>query len=341
MPYFPERKPEQSGQDQEPEKKQKKPFTAEEKKMFFNLFLVAVSCVLILFGAVSLVRYGIDMISSRNTSRDLREVSMQAEALESLTPEPTVPPAPPSPLPTAEPAPTVTATPAVPPANASVSTPDPGILQPVPYPDNPDLKVSSRFRQLRRKSGYIIGWITLDGVDEPVALKDNSFFLNHDVMGKKNVNGAIFLDEEISLLTRPYTVYLYGHNMKSGYMFGKLKKYKESAYCLSHRIITFDTLYEDGKYAVFAVAEIDTVPGKGAWFDLWSLNTARVSDREAAIRTLENRSVYRSVLDVQADDQILVLVTCLDGDTERLIVAARRLREGETENTLAIRRNSR
>ena len=38
-----------------------------------------------------------------------------------------------------------------------------------------------------------------------------------------------------------------------------------------------------------------------------------------------------SALDVQADDQILLLVTCLDGDTERLVVAARRLREGETE----------
>lgn len=39
--------------------------------------------------------------------------------------------------------------------------------------------------------------------------------------------------------------------MKSGNMFGRLRKYKESAYFNSHRIITFDTLYEDGQYAVF------------------------------------------------------------------------------------------
>ena len=31
-------------------------------------------------------------------------------------------------------------------------------------------------------------------------------------------------------------------------MFGRLRKYKESAYFNSHRIITFDTLYEDGQY---------------------------------------------------------------------------------------------
>lgn len=330
MPYIPERKPERSGPEQEPEQKKKKAFTAEEQKMFFSLFLVVVSCILILFGAVSLICYGIDMISSRNTSRDLREIGRQTETEVPLTPEPTVPPAP-----------TATATAAVLLTHTPAPTPDPGILQPVPYPGNPGLKVSSRFQQLRKSSGYIIGWLTLDGVDEPVVLKDNSFFLDHDARGRKNVNGAIFLDAEISLLTRPYTVLLYGHNMKSGDMFGKLKKFKDSSYCLSHRIISFDTLYEDGKYAVFAVAEIDTTLGKGAWFDLWSLNTSRASDRENAIRTLEDRSLCHGVLDVQADDQILVLVTCLDGESERLIVAARRLREGETENTLTIRQTTR
>lgn len=48
----------------------------------------------------------------------------------------------------------------------------------------------------------------------------------------------------------------------------------------------------------------------------------------------ERRSIIISALDVRVDDQILLLVTCLDGDTERLVVAARRLREGETADNL-------
>ena len=52
-------------------------------------------------------------------------------------------------------------------------------------------------------------------------------------------------------------------------------------------------------------------------------------DREKAIRTLEQRSLVRGTAEVQADDQLLLLVTCLDGDTERLVVAARRVREGK------------
>jgi sortase B len=125
--------------------------------------------------------------------------------------------------------------------------------------------------------------------------------------------------------------------MKSGNMFGKLRKYKESTYFYKHRIITFDSLYEDGQYAVFSVLELNTVPGTAHWYDLWSLNSNSYAEREEAIRELERRSAVSSTLDVQADEQLLLLVTCLDGENERLVVAARRLREGETADTLTIR----
>ena len=218
-----------------------------------------------------------------------------------------------------------------------VSEADNGVLRPVPYPDNPKLEIPERFRSLRKKSNYIIGWISFDQVDEAVAQKDNTFFLNHDALGKRNSNGAIFLDEDVRLITRPYTLFLYGHNMKSGNMFGRLKKYKENTYFYQHRIITFDTMYEEGQYAVFAVMEMNTVPGTGLWYDLWSLNTDSSTDREKAIRTMESRSAIRSMLDVQADDQLLLLITCLDGETERLVVAARRLRNDETADRLTLR----
>ena len=74
------------------------------------------------------------------------------------------------------------------------------------------------------------------------------------------------------------------------------------------------------------------------WFDMWSLASDDISERERAVRSLEKRSVQGSMLDVQADDQLLLLVTCLDGEDERLMVAARRLRDGETETSLTFRR---
>ena len=209
-------------------------------------------------------------------------------------------------------------------------------LQPVPYPDNPGWKISERFRKLKKKSSYIIGWLSMDALEEAVVLKDNTFFLTHDVYGKKNANGAIFADSGLNLMTRPYTIFLFGHNMKSGNMFGRLKKYKESAYYFKHRIITFDSEYEDGKYAVFAVADINTEPGTPTYYNLWSLESNRADEREEALNKLLSRSVHANMLDVQPDEQLLVLVTCDQKETDRLVVAARRLRDGESENHLTL-----
>lgn len=229
-------------------------------------------------------------------------------------------------------------------AEASQHTPIPGIakdaniLQPVPYPDNRELSVSDRFRRLRSKGEYIVGWLTMDHLSEAVVQKDNTFFLNHDATGNKNSNGAIFLDEATGIITRPYTLILYGHNMKSGNMFGRLKKYKENAYFFSNRIISFDSMFEDGKYAVFAVLEFSTVPGTSGWFDLYSLRSDHIDARTEAIRKLENKSVHGRMLDVQPEDQLLLLVTCVDGEDERLLVAARRLRPNEKEEGLTFLR---
>ena len=328
MPYYPEKKPDI------PEETKQEARTTEKRRKLLRVSLAVVSCLLIAYGGIRLIMYISELAASRQTSRELQKINDLAESGTD------------SPLPaeTFSPSPVLSSAPAaagqelqdtetLPP----VSEADNGVLRPVPYPDNPKLEIPERFRSLRKKSNYIIGWISFDQVDEAVAQKDNTFFLNHDALGKRNSNGAIFLDEDVRLITRPYTLFLYGHNMKSGNMFGRLKKYKENTYFYQHRIITFDTMYEEGQYAVFAVMEMNTVPGTGLWYDLWSLNTDSRTDREKAIRTMESRSAIRSMLDVQADDQLLLLITCLDGETERLVVAARRLRNGEATDRLMLR----
>ena len=46
-----------------------------------------------------------------------------------------------------------------------------------------------------------------------------------------------------------------------------------------------------------------------------------------------------TVLAVDEEDQLLLLITCTGDDTERLVVAARRLRDGEREDSLHFRAN--
>ena len=289
-----------------------------------RLILAAIFALMIIYGVIRLIAYGAEYYSSRQSSQALYE--LYEEPTEAVS-------APPTAAPTAVP---VTAAP-----QQETAAPEPTqslILEPVPYAENPGLRMSERFRKLKKKSSYIIGWLSMDALEEPVALKDNTYFLTHDVYGKKNANGAIFTDSGINLLTRPYTIYLFGHNMKSGNMFGRLKKYKESAYFYRHRIISFDSEYEDGKYAVFAAAEISTEPGDRNYYNLWALDSNRADEREAALQQLLARSFHANLLDVKPDEQLLILVTCDSRETDRLIVAARRLRDGESENNLTFRR---
>ena len=322
MPYYPERRP-----DLVPA--QQKPRPAQQRKKLLCLFLAVLACALVVWGAVGLIRYFSDLSASRQTAAELRSIYDQpVPATEAPAADVTAVPVPPTAVPATEvPVPAETPVPA-----------DYGLLPAVPYPYNSSLRISDRCTDLRRKGKYFTGWLRMDSVDEPVVLKDNSYFLTRDATGKKNVNGAIFMDSGTRLETRPYTVILYGHNMKSGSMFGRLRKYRDSGYLRKNRFITFDTLYEDGRYAVFAAAEINVVPGTSGYFDIWSLDDHTRAGREAAIRKLESRSFSGVAVDVQPEDQILLLVTCVEDDDYRLVVAARRLRDSETESTLTYRK---
>ena len=321
MPYYPGEQ--QSPQNNPPPKGQP----------VLRRVLLCLSALLIAYGACRLIGYGIDWLSSGLTSWELREIAAASE----FSPEPETSA---SPVPFPAPAALPTADPAGIPAAAPAS-PSPVLSEELPavrYPTG--LQVSPRIRKLRKKSEYIVGWITVDTLDEPVVQKDNTFFLNHDAAGKRNVNGAIFMDEDTLLVTRPYTILLYGHNMKTGAMFGNLKKYDQLSYFNRHRIIRFDTLYEDGQYAVFAVATIRLTPGTAAYLNLADLTSTRRKTRQKALNTLTALSAHTAVLDVNEEDQLLLLVTCVGDDDQRLIVAARRLREKETPDTLTLKKRS-
>ena len=326
MPYYP---PQPDRKPDEPEKES----SLLDRKWFRRGVLVLCVC-LIAWGGIRLIGYGADWISSRRTARELKAAALET----GLPPEPVTEP-PVSPLP----APEKTSLSPVPETDAPTPAPSPATqktavspeLPPVAYPGG--LKTVSAIRQLRQKSQYVIGWLTMDGLDEPVALKDNEFFLNHDAKGNRNYNGAIFMDEATDLMTRPYTIFLYGHNMKTGAMFGNLRKYEDAAYCQKHRVFRFDTLYEEGEYAAFAVAVIGLTPGTARYLNLEDLNSTDRNTRKNAVRRLETLSAHPVLVDVNEEDQILLLVTCTGDDDEREILAARRLRENEAANRITLK----
>lgn len=298
-----------------------RPDAQQRRKWLLAAGMLALGGVF-LFSAVSLLSYGLDYLSARQSSSELRALYREET---DVTPVP-------SELPSHSPAPSAAPTTAVALPSAS---PKAQRLPTVAYPHNPYNIISASFTKLRRQNADIIGWLTIeDLLDEPVVQRDNSYYLRRDYRGYHNTNGAIFLDENISLKTRPYTLLLYGHNMKTGAMFGGLRNYENLAYYKNAPFITFNTLYEDGRYVIFSVATVSTTYGNWRYVNFSRLISPTISLRQKELDTLLLLSAYTHPVPVSPEDQLLLLITCVDNTEERRIIAARRLRDGETEEDL-------
>lgn len=304
-------------------RRRKRKFVFGFRRRWYRRAAVIVFAILFFIGAVNLISYAVDYHNAQQASAALREAYYAEDVIETTTP--TQPPQE-TPVPTVTPAPT---------AAPQATTTPPAKQEAVHYPGNYYANVSSRFQKIRRQNKDIIGWLTIDDlIDEAVVQRDNEYYLDRDYRGYHNVNGAIFLDESCDLSTRPYTLMLYGHNMKTGAMFGNLRNYENLTYYKNNPFITFDTAYEDGRYVIFVVGTVSTNPASWKYVDFTNLCSDNTSYREDALKALIRRSIYSSAIEVSADDQLLLLITCVGDDDERRVIVARRIREDETEDEL-------
>ena len=290
-----------------------------------RLLMLCTCAVVFVISGFLLVRYFSSTIVGRRASRQLETV--YSAAMESTE----------LPAATAAPSPTPTAAP----VSAAVQpTHPPAVQQPITafwpdrYPGNPSLRVSSVFYELQRQNPDIVGWLKIDGVlEEAVVQRDNSYYLTHNALGQRSLTGALFLDESCDLRTVPSQVLIHGHNMKEGAMFGSLKKYKvkDASFYRAHPYIDFNTIYENGRYVIFAVSEVDIRYGKHDYLPFW--RDVRFSNTDTFtqyVQTARNLSHYRCNVDVQPGDRLLTLSTCTgNDDNKRLIIMARKIREGE------------
>ena len=285
------------------------------------LMLVACAVVFVTSGFL-LVRYFANIVVTRRASQQLEQV--YAEAIQSThTPEPTA---------TAAPAPAVTSAPAS--TVAPLAEPSAAELWPSQYPSNPSLRVSSVFYELQRQNPDIVGWLKIDGVlEEAVVQRDNSYYLTHNALKQRSVTGALFLDESCDLRTVPSQMLIHGHNMKEGAMFGSLKKYKvkDASFYRAHPFVDFNTIYENGRYVIFAVAEVDLRYGKHDYLPFWrDVRFDSAAEFEEYVQKARSLSHYRCNVDVRPGDRLLTLSTCTGtDDNKRLVIMARKLRDGE------------
>lgn len=116
-----------------------------------------------------------------------------------------------------------------------------------------------------------VGWLVIPDtvIDYPVVMEkpeDENYYLKYWFDGTTNKNGTLFTLTECEVgvgclsdadkegYTKPTTnILIFGHNQKSGKMFGTLSKFLDKEFCEIHSILKFDTAYEHREYKLIAV----------------------------------------------------------------------------------------
>lgn len=188
----------------------------------------------------------------------------------------------------------------------------------------------AKFAALRDKNSDFIGWISIEGtnLDFPVMFAPNNqdFYLRHDFDKNYSVYGVPYLDEKTTLGANAESdnLVIYGHNMKTGTIFGCLTEYKKESYYQEHPYIEFDTVYGDAKYEVFGAFAIDVVNDTSFVYNQYidmDEDTYNAYVDEVITRSAVNTGIRPSY-----GEQLLTLSTCeYSSDNGRFVVVARRV----------------
>lgn len=233
-------------------------------------------------------------------------------------------------------APNVTSAPAV-----TIAAEPTGTVAATPTPDpNRDAKGRLlQFADLLATNEDVKGWITIPNTNidyvvmQPTSDNDPNYYLYKDIKGDYSKAGTLFIDPSSSLENKTQNVVIHGHNMVSTVekMFHFLLQYKKVNYYKEHPLITFDSIYNTGKWKIFAVFITNGSNKKEPLFDYRKSTFTSSSDFLNFIYQIRLRSELNvDTVDVNENDQILTLSTCsYELDNYRTVIVARKVREGE------------
>ncbi len=195
--------------------------------------------------------------------------------------------------------------------------------------DAPD--ILDDYKTLYNNNRSLVGWVRIDDtlIDYPVMQsQSNEYYLDHNFNQEKDNNGSIFIDSACSIWPRSQNIIMYGHNMKSGKMFGELKKYKNEDFAKEHPYIFFDTLYEKGKYQVMYVfGDIVYDEAEVAFKYYQFIDANSQAEWDSAMHDMSEKSMYDTGVYAAYGEDIITLSTCdYEKDAERFVVVAKRVK---------------
>lgn len=175
---------------------------------------------------------------------------------------------------------------------------------------------------------YFAGWVTISdtGINYPVMQgPDNEYYLSHNMQNEYDKYGLLVMDTRCSDASESPQYIVYGHNARTGSMFGELKDYRTQRYYEMHPTITFDTLYESSEYDIVSVFTVSLAEeAEDVFYEYTDFPSKVIFDNY--IDSIKEMSFYDTGIEPEYGDELLSLVTCENSikDGRFVVVASRR-----------------
>lgn len=187
----------------------------------------------------------------------------------------------------------------------------------------PSCPITVDFDSLKSINSDVVGWIYIGAVDisYPIAHgEDDNYYLHRTFKKQKNFAGSIFLEAKNKTDFSDPNSIVYGHNMRNGSMFGKLKKllndgaYQNDPY--------FWILTPNGNYC-YKMFSIKKASVKSDVYTLFSNSDDEFV--EYANKMQEESSVSLEHVNFTKDSKIVTLSTCTGDSSKRFVVQGVRI----------------
>lgn len=198
-----------------------------------------------------------------------------------------------------------------------------------------------------KQNDDLVGWIKVPNtkINHPVVQSgSNDYYLNHNFEKEYDYRGAIFMDYRNDAINLDSNTIIYGHNAYDTTMFSQLVQYEDIDFYKKSPLIEFNTLDANYKWKIYGVFITNATASEDNGYIFNYIYPYMDGENfDGFIEEVNKRRLYTTDVDINDDDKMLVLSTCvraLDlknkyGKTTyradaRLVVIARMVRDGES-----------
>lgn len=164
-----------------------------------------------------------------------------------------------------------------------------------------------------------IGYIYIPSIDCRLPMvqgDDNDYYLTHTFNKEYSANGCLFEDYRINGGLSASQIIIYGHNMRNGAMFGKLKNYQDYSFWNNsgNNVLYIYTGNVIKEYKIFSCYISEAIS------DTYTFNFPTLESMRDYAVNMKAKSMYDTGVDVSTATQVITLSTCTNDGEQRFIV---------------------